>query len=296
MGNYRFKLSDMIPNAWFYKLRDMGNRGSSSSRGRGYHHPKAEAPTTPQALLPTSPPLRNQTLLPSRASYYHSTLETQQQQQQQQQLHSIPAESHFPVDPPRKSARRARKKAILKPTSRPSLSPASASRRSRGEFEQDPIFALPRESDRYRVTSSATDITIDVDQNGSFTQQLSPILTKPPPKEALSKATSKAKLRRARTSARSPRAVRSGFSEKQGRRKTRDLGFSGSFAVVKSSWDPRKDFAESMVEMIVEKGISASGDLEELLACYLALNSEEYHAVIVKVFQQIWLDLKLCTY
>ena len=22
MGNYRFRLSDMIPNAWFYKLQD----------------------------------------------------------------------------------------------------------------------------------------------------------------------------------------------------------------------------------------------------------------------------------
>ncbi|URE08918.1 DUF623 domain containing protein [Musa troglodytarum] len=46
-----------------------------------------------------------------------------------------------------------------------------------------------------------------------------------------------------------------------------------------------------MVAMIVENNIRASKDLEELLACYLSLNSNEYHDVIVKVFQQIWFDL-----
>ncbi|KAI3862024.1 hypothetical protein MKW92_016328 [Papaver armeniacum] len=64
-----------------------------------------------------------------------------------------------------------------------------------------------------------------------------------------------------------------------------------SFAVIKSSFDPQRDFRESMVEMIVENNLRRSGDLEELLACYLSLNSNEYHDIIVKVFQQIWFDL-----
>ncbi|KAK8709568.1 hypothetical protein V6N13_060583 [Hibiscus sabdariffa] len=68
---------------------------------------------------------------------------------------------------------------------------------------------------------------------------------------------------------------------------------SGSIAVVKSSSDPQRDFRESMVEMIMENNIRASKDLEDLLACYLSLNSNEYHDVIVKVFKQIWLDLCL---
>ncbi|CAN0879577.1 Transcription repressor OFP1 [Linum grandiflorum] len=59
-------------------------------------------------------------------------------------------------------------------------------------------------------------------------------------------------------------------------------------AVVKSSADPQLDFMESMVEMIVENNISSSKDLEDLLACYLCLNSDEYHDVIIKVFKQIW--------
>ncbi|EEF28078.1 transcription repressor OFP2 [Ricinus communis] len=66
---------------------------------------------------------------------------------------------------------------------------------------------------------------------------------------------------------------------------------SDSLAIVKSSCDPQKDFRESMLEMIVENNIRASKDLEDLLACYLSLNSDEYHDLIIKVFKQIWFDL-----
>ncbi|KAM7501722.1 hypothetical protein LguiB_000626 [Lonicera macranthoides] len=64
-----------------------------------------------------------------------------------------------------------------------------------------------------------------------------------------------------------------------------------SFVMVTSSLDPEKDFRESMVEMIVENNIRASKDLEELLACYLLLNSDEYHYLIVKAFEQIWFSM-----
>ncbi|CAK8575182.1 unnamed protein product [Lathyrus sativus] len=71
----------------------------------------------------------------------------------------------------------------------------------------------------------------------------------------------------------------------------RRRSFSGSVAIVKSSFNPGKDFRESMVEMIVENNIRESKDLEDLLACYLSLNSDEYHHLIIKVFKQIWFDL-----
>ncbi|OVA17263.1 Ovate protein family [Macleaya cordata] len=73
--------------------------------------------------------------------------------------------------------------------------------------------------------------------------------------------------------------------------RSRKNNVSDSFAIIKSSFDPQRDFRESMVEMIVENNIRASRDLEELLACYLSLNSNEYHDLIVKVFEQIWFDL-----
>ncbi|WOL01740.1 transcription repressor OFP2-like [Canna indica] len=62
----------------------------------------------------------------------------------------------------------------------------------------------------------------------------------------------------------------------------RKKSLSASLVVVKSSSNPQKDFRDSMLEMIVENNIRASKDLEELLACYLSLNSNEYHDVIVK--------------
>jgi uncharacterized protein (TIGR01568 family) len=64
-----------------------------------------------------------------------------------------------------------------------------------------------------------------------------------------------------------------------------------SFAVVKASTDPRRDFRESMVEMITENGVRAPEDLQELLECYLALNSREYHGVIMEVFRAISLEV-----
>ena len=66
---------------------------------------------------------------------------------------------------------------------------------------------------------------------------------------------------------------------------------SDSFAIVKSSFDPQRDFRDSMMEMIMENNITASKDLEELLACYLSLNSDEYHELIIKVFKQIWFEI-----
>ncbi|CAN0925820.1 Transcription repressor OFP2 [Linum grandiflorum] len=39
--------------------------------------------------------------------------------------------------------------------------------------------------------------------------------------------------------------------------------------------------------MIVKNNISVCTDLEDLLACYPSLNSNEYHDVIIKVFKQI---------
>uniref|UniRef100_A0A5B7BWR0 Transcription repressor n=1 Tax=Davidia involucrata TaxID=16924 RepID=A0A5B7BWR0_DAVIN len=64
-----------------------------------------------------------------------------------------------------------------------------------------------------------------------------------------------------------------------------------SFAVVKCSFDPLQDFRDSMLEMIIEKGIRQPEELEELLACYLTLNSDEYHDLIIKVFRQVWFEL-----
>ncbi|RHN72142.1 putative transcription factor OFP family [Medicago truncatula] len=64
-----------------------------------------------------------------------------------------------------------------------------------------------------------------------------------------------------------------------------------SFAVIKCSSNPKQDFRDSMIEMIEEKQISKAEEMEELLACYLTLNADEYHDLIIKVFRQVWFDI-----
>lgn len=61
-----------------------------------------------------------------------------------------------------------------------------------------------------------------------------------------------------------------------------------TFAVVKRSSDPYSDFRTSMLEMIVEKQIFSPEDLENLLQCFLSLNSHHHHNIIVEVFTEIW--------
>ncbi|PKU76628.1 transcription repressor OFP7 [Dendrobium catenatum] len=70
------------------------------------------------------------------------------------------------------------------------------------------------------------------------------------------------------------------------------LGGEGeSLAVVKQSEDPRSDFRRSMAEMVVEKGIYEARDLEQLLHCFLSLNSQHHHQAIVDAFTDVWVAL-----
>ncbi|CAI0420098.1 unnamed protein product [Linum tenue] len=46
-----------------------------------------------------------------------------------------------------------------------------------------------------------------------------------------------------------------------------------------------------MAEMIREKEMFEEKDLEQLLRCFLSLNSKDHHPVIVQAFSEIWEDL-----
>lgn len=67
-----------------------------------------------------------------------------------------------------------------------------------------------------------------------------------------------------------------------------------SVAVVKRSEDPYADFKRSMVEMIVEKEMYGEDELEQLLQCFLSLNSRAHHGVIVRAFSDIW-EVLICS-
>ncbi|KQK21789.1 transcription repressor OFP1 [Brachypodium distachyon] len=64
-----------------------------------------------------------------------------------------------------------------------------------------------------------------------------------------------------------------------------------SLVVVKTSSDPEREMAESMAEMVAANHIRSSEDLEELLACYLALNAAEHHRAVVAAFRCVWLHI-----
>ncbi|KAL2455012.1 transcription repressor OFP7-like [Forsythia ovata] len=64
-----------------------------------------------------------------------------------------------------------------------------------------------------------------------------------------------------------------------------------SFVVEKRSADPYEDFKKSMLEMILEKQMFDANELDQLVLCFLSLNSRQYHAVILKAFVEIWEEL-----
>ncbi|KAK3017720.1 hypothetical protein RJ639_003076 [Escallonia herrerae] len=69
------------------------------------------------------------------------------------------------------------------------------------------------------------------------------------------------------------------------RRRARREGskFIVILATEMSSYDPREDFRESMVELIMTKRISEPKDLRCLLNCFVLMNSEEYRGIILEV-------------
>ncbi|PHU29686.1 Transcription repressor OFP6 [Capsicum chinense] len=62
---------------------------------------------------------------------------------------------------------------------------------------------------------------------------------------------------------------------------------SNTLAVVINSDDPFQDFKKSMLQMISEKEIYSSEDLEELLNYFLKLNSPSHHYIISQAFMEI---------
>ncbi|KAH7572290.1 hypothetical protein ACOSP7_015386 [Xanthoceras sorbifolium] len=94
--------------------------------------------------------------------------------------------------------------------------------------------------------------------------------------------------RRRKPGTRRRRAAATKSSDHMGVLPLSDGKVKDSFAVVKSSRDPYNDFRTSMVEMIIEKQIFAAKDLEQLLQCFLSLNSYHHHRIIVEVFTEIW--------
>ncbi|XP_031114071.1 transcription repressor OFP2-like [Ipomoea triloba] len=230
MGNHRFRLSDMIPNAWFYKLRDMNTTRTRNSHPKKKHAPPSSSPTSTATTTfyhLSSPP----------HSYYHTT-----------------AYNPF-SDPPKR-------KTVYKP--------------SEIQIAQTGTTSSSEEDGRDDDSSSTLPELIGLEESVDFR-----------PRKPVSKV-SGVRLR----GNDSPRiAVRKIRRSSARNKRAEKMELPESVAMVKASVDPQKDFKESMMEMIEENDMKCSRDLEELLACYLSLNPEEYHHLIIKAFEQIWFEL-----
>ncbi|KAM1033576.1 hypothetical protein ACFX2I_036978 [Malus domestica] len=62
------------------------------------------------------------------------------------------------------------------------------------------------------------------------------------------------------------------------------------------SYDPREDFRESLVAMIVANRIQEPKDLRSLLNYYVSMNSDEYRGLILEVFHEVCSDFFLCKF
>ncbi|XP_010522004.1 PREDICTED: transcription repressor OFP2-like isoform X2 [Tarenaya hassleriana] len=350
MRNYKFRWSDMIPNAWFHKLKDM----SKSPRAKPSSiNGKKKKPSDS---------------LPHPSSFYFSN-----------RLHAC-SQAHFQQKSPRRSfiMRRAKRKTVYKPSpkpfhySPPPLPPPvsagfttdwshSITKILHNQDSSDCMFpALESSSESFPfsfydgvdddcippalfddqpaswsrcsnliISSSAEDIVIDMKEDAFTKTPLEEIegfksvslkMRKPCPasnqangmrKNHLSAKVTKGKDDRdcriqkkhkkpvsggRRSFVNSPgvklrvNSPRIQVSARRSMSQSHSKRVLDSFAVIKCSVDPEKDFRESMLEMMMENNITTSKDLEDLLACYLSLNRKEYHDVIIKVFEQIWFE------
>ncbi|CAN6290836.1 unnamed protein product [Urochloa humidicola] len=66
---------------------------------------------------------------------------------------------------------------------------------------------------------------------------------------------------------------------------------SESVAVVRETEDPLGEFRRSMVQMILEKGITGGAELRELLHRFLSLNAACHHHLILRAFADVWEEL-----
>jgi uncharacterized protein (TIGR01568 family) len=315
MGKYKFRLSDMVPNAWFYKLRDM-----SHNRRRNQNYSIREGLARKSFTSPASP--QRSSFVLNRASYYYPTAVVQATRSLNYPVNlTRRVDTGIPLETPRKSNRRSHRKhmKVLINSKSPKLVSPCASVRCDYTNDRDENDKYATEdyetciSDNKRETG-LVDFIVDTERESSISKKLdntetsskviklalSPIRTRSDKKfkdnhsiyaenksPHLKKKKASQSVRPIHRQVVSPRLATKNASKETNF--NRDL--EKSLAVMKYSSDPQRDFTESIIEMIIANNMRSSIDLEDLLACYLSLNSADYHSVIVKVFKEVWLDL-----
>ncbi|AEE28053.1 Transcription repressor OFP4 [Arabidopsis thaliana] len=307
MRNYKLRLSVMSPSEWFHKLKNMTKpRKKHSLPLYSINTTKKRKPSSESKSLPYSSTSYFFNRSRSRTSFESRILQISPRNS----LHNI----------------QSKRKTVYKP-SPPSSSIVSAGFNKTFHQSHDSLSA----SSNLKVISSEDDIIIDMNNRDfkkktfkeitkfdstekacrasnrtketHIPHHLSVKVSKEKEDEEEDACRTKKKHQKTlvssgrRSSAKSPRiklrarSPRIQVSPRRSKSRSQNKQILDSFAVIKSSIDPSKDFRESMVEMIAENNIRTSNDMEDLLVCYLTLNPKEYHDLIIKVFVQVWLEV-----
>ncbi|EOA14359.1 hypothetical protein CARUB_v10027544mg [Capsella rubella] len=269
MGTHKFRFSDI--HSWLYKLKDM-------RRSRRKHHPSSPKHLS-SADASSSRKLRDPLRRLSLTTHHHSQASN---------------------SPPNRSSsfkRKIKRRTVYKPSPRLKLSTSSSlNHRSKSSSSANAISDSAFGSSSDRVPSPSDQNygfnrphSIDIEDEDHSMRKLDDVSEDPSISANLTVKEPQKKLNAGiRIRANSPKIVRK-------KTRTPKKGIAKSFAIVVSSVDPEKDFRDSMVEMILENKMREERDLEDLLACYLSLNSNEYHDVIIKAFEKTWFHLTLLT-
>ncbi|KAM0046776.1 putative transcription factor OFP family [Helianthus debilis subsp. tardiflorus] len=296
MGKQKFRLSHMIPNAWFYRLRDMNTAMTATTTASAPHnknplstsnnHPRNSLCYTPK--LYSSPSNRTTTI--NRPPVPKHVLGS---------IYIRATESAY-----------TNQDLFLSPSSSCFDSPL---------FDSIPLLDRPFSTTCGCgvISSSIADLELEFNEI-SYTKSVQDsngheLIQKPPQIRTKSKMDTSTKPKENdQESAVSIKTIEENIHDNNNMKTKKkklisgsnsskvckkvvgddEKKFSSSCCIVKSTFDPCKDLKESMMEMIVDYNIRESQDLEKLLAFYLSLNSNEYHGIIVKAFEEIWLTSK----
>ncbi|XP_073028011.1 transcription repressor OFP3-like [Primulina eburnea] len=336
MRNHKFRLADMMPNAWFYKLRDMNkarNQIPFHAIKKKLPHP-TQIPTNSFKYIPESvtlDTLYNSTkiddsptkspkkkpkrktiyrpspkqIIPSVSDDFNCILEPEKVVQihascfQDTFLESPSSEFEYVDSSDQYSYDQSFDEELDSYSIIYSKEETSQKNEKVAEFDVISESTLPRilTKPTKQITPAASPYSENKNNSSvdSRTEKISiqpkkttKTKTSPPTRKPVSRSTRlKIKNRKMETC----RTRKS--TSKDDQKKACNCFYSESFAMVKASFDPQKDFRDSMKEMIVENNIRASRELEELLACYLSLNSSQYHDLIIKAFEQIWFTMPI---
>ncbi|KAI3770914.1 hypothetical protein L6452_02062 [Arctium lappa] len=306
MGNQRFSLSHMIPNAWFYRLRDMNTAAHNkkplpSTYSSTPNHTKYSFCYTPRVdryYTSSTPTSNTNTINNPAVSIY--TRPAELTHSHDQDLFLSPTSFESPFSDSTRSLDRPPSTScscgvmISSSTTHDVVIEKSYTKRIQDSSGYELIQEIELQKPPPILTKSNKDALTVVEKKEETSSQSS--ISIKIVKESISKKAEnperkpvsgvKIRSNSSTTPAVCKRIVDANNDHK--RQKNSKNNLSSSCCIVKSSFDPHKDFKESIMKMIVEDDIWASKDFEKLLASYLSLNSNEYHDMIIKAFEEIW--------